>query len=115
MQTFPFNIIVLDRERIPSSSLEKINDLLVRLNGTKLGYETYLVLGDYVTLVLNFFRLPGCANGEIKLYSLSAFDGQLDQSDGTHTKIRKQARSHLRFELGKLGLELPNTLKEEPK
>ncbi|MGD0349293.1 MAG: hypothetical protein ABSB84_03125 [Verrucomicrobiota bacterium] len=115
MKTFPFNIVVLDKKRIPVDSLRKVADILGRSEGIRLGEDTYLALGDYTTLVLALFPLPGCGNGQIKLYSLSAFDGELGGADGIHTTIRKQAHSHLRFELGRLGLELPSVLKEETK
>jgi hypothetical protein len=109
--TFPFNVVLFDHERIPPASAEKAIEMIGRWRGIKLDVNTYLVVADFTTLVLHLLALPGCQDGGIKLYCLSAFDGELDK-DGIHTTIRKQARSHLRHELGKLKLDLPDKLRD---
>jgi len=104
MTAFPFNLVVFDHDRIPPASLDKALDILTRCRGIKITADIYLVTADFMTLVLNLLRLPGCMDGAIKLYCLSAYDGELDK-DGIHTSIRKQALVHLRHELQKLERE----------
>ena len=114
MSAFPFNLVLFNRDRIPLASVGKATELIGRWRGIKLNENTYLVVADFTTLVLRLLALPGCQDGGIMLYCLSAFDGELD-AGGIHTTIRKQARSHLRHELGKLKLDLPAALREEGK
>jgi hypothetical protein len=113
MSSFPFNLVVFDLQRIPPASFVNSVGILGRMNAIKLNETVYLVAGDFITLGVRLLALPGCRDGAIKLYSLSAFDGELDGVGGIHTTIRKQARSHLRHELDKLKLDLPAALQAE--